>query len=366
VFENSHERHLHAAEDLRRVAPKSSEQRSIFVVLGTHRSGSSLCAHLLQTLGIDMADDPDVADSNEKGHWERAEIVDLQDELLGAFHRNVYSVAHDLPLPSDWCAQPPTRSVKNRLKTFLRGKLAETALVGFKDPRTVRLLPMWDEIFRDLSLSPHYVMCLRNPAEVARSLNARDGLLTSLGEYRWLTHVLDFLRYTRNRAACVLEYEAWFPDPMPNLHKLLDFTGHPADRADADLRLLASDVVDETLRHDRTSSVIGNPIIRYVYDNLRRWETDPKARLNLEGLLGNLIAFQQLLTPFLEIIEQYDGEPDGLRETNARLARALEGERTQFALAQAASEARSEQLASILRAQAERVAALREDVAGLE
>jgi hypothetical protein len=371
MLESSHQRHLHAADERRSPTRKSSDERTIVVVLGTHRSGSSLCAHLLQALGIDMADDPDVKESNAKGHWERAEIMALQDEVLGAFNRDVYSVAHDLPLPSDWCAQPPTRSVKQRLKQFLRAKLAENALVGFKDPRTVRLLPMWHEIFRDLSLSPRYVMCLRNPAQVARSLQARDGIAPALGEYRWLIHVLDFLRYTKNRPVCIVEYEAWFPEALPNLRKLLDFVGHPSDREEIDLSVLASDVVDVALRHDQTASVVGNTTVRYIYENLRRWDTDPKARHNLEGVLGNLISFQQLLAPFLEIIEQHDDAVDrdresgGLHEANARLARSLEAERDRLEAAQAVSAARSGQLAARLREETQRLAAVREELAGL-
>jgi hypothetical protein len=40
------------------------------------------------------------------------------------------------------------------------------------------------------------VLCLRNPVQVARSLNAREGLDRETGEYRWLVHMVDFFRYT--------------------------------------------------------------------------------------------------------------------------------------------------------------------------
>jgi len=46
----------------------------------------------------------------------------------------------------------------------------------FKDPRTVRLMPVWHQIFSDLKLAPKIVLCLRDPAQVARSVKARDGL----------------------------------------------------------------------------------------------------------------------------------------------------------------------------------------------
>src|SRR5213078_755085 len=46
------------------------------VVLGMHRSGTSLCSHILRRLGIAIADQPDIQPTNPKGQWERLEIVD--------------------------------------------------------------------------------------------------------------------------------------------------------------------------------------------------------------------------------------------------------------------------------------------------
>jgi len=41
----------------------------IVVVLGMHRSGTSLCAHILSAMGIDMADAIGEHPSNTRGHW---------------------------------------------------------------------------------------------------------------------------------------------------------------------------------------------------------------------------------------------------------------------------------------------------------
>jgi hypothetical protein len=37
-------------------------------------------------------------------------------------------------------------------------------------------MPVWHQIFNELKLAPKIVLCLRNPAQIARSLHARDGL----------------------------------------------------------------------------------------------------------------------------------------------------------------------------------------------
>src|SRR4051794_40988006 len=80
-------------------------RRPIVLVLGMHRSGTSLCSHLLSALGVDMADDipgpghASPAPDNPRGHWERWEIVEFHDRILNFFNRGYVTPFHDLPLP---------------------------------------------------------------------------------------------------------------------------------------------------------------------------------------------------------------------------------------------------------------------------
>src|SRR5947209_10297687 len=57
------------------------------VVLGMHRSGTSLCADALGRLGVRMADQPDAQPSNPQGQWERLEIVERHDRILEMLDR---------------------------------------------------------------------------------------------------------------------------------------------------------------------------------------------------------------------------------------------------------------------------------------
>ena len=52
---------------------------------------------------------------------------------------------------------------------------------GFKDPRTAELMPLWHQIFNELKLAPKLVLCLRNPAQVARSLDNVTGSIPQSG-----------------------------------------------------------------------------------------------------------------------------------------------------------------------------------------
>src|SRR5262249_28222325 len=137
---------------------------------------------------------------------------------------------------------------------------------GFKDPRTARLMPVWHQIFNQLKLAPKLVLCLRNPAQVARSLRHRDGLDPANGEYRWLVYMIDFYRYRSNLDYCGVEYEEWFNNPAANMEKLRKFLDLPWQQSESDLALLLSDLVDPTARHDDPEHCEANqPLVRTLY-----------------------------------------------------------------------------------------------------
>ena len=64
--------------------------RPVVVVLGMHRSGTSLLSNVLQFLGVDMADTTDhTSPKNAGGFWERPELVAIHDEILAAIGRPI-------------------------------------------------------------------------------------------------------------------------------------------------------------------------------------------------------------------------------------------------------------------------------------
>src|SRR5258707_10234384 len=103
--------------------PMRSSRRSIVVVVGMHRSGTSLCSHLLTHLGYDMTDEPLRNESNPKGHWERLEIVAFHDRILQHFDRDYYSPNHAFNLPAGWWAEAEVRGIRNELIRWLRGRM---------------------------------------------------------------------------------------------------------------------------------------------------------------------------------------------------------------------------------------------------
>lgn len=348
--------------------PSAALRRPIVVVLGMHRSGTSLCSNLLSALGVDMVDQVEgpghdrLTAENAKGHWERWEITAFHDRILGLFKRGYYEPTHDFPLPVAWWAQPQVAEVRREIAAFLQQRMDKSPF-GFKDPRTLRLLPVWHQLFEELRLAPKIVLCLRNPAEIARSLQVRDRLDPDIGELRWFVYTTDFFRYIKDADICVLEYETWFDDPSGNVRKLQKFLDLPWHQSEFELEATVAGIVDADLRHDDpTGREARLPLVRSLYRLARRADHDAAARDQIRHMAAQFLGFQQLQTGFQRRVEHALAAADRLPATEqeradlrARVeAHSAELEATKTRLQ--ASEAREGELGQKLAEQSEQLA----------
>ena len=348
--------------------PSAALRRPIVVVLGMHRSGTSLCSNVLSALGVDMVDRVEgpghdqLTAENAKGHWERWEITAFHDRILGLFKRGYYEPTHDFPLPVAWWAQPQVAEVRREIAAFLEQRM-DKSLFGFKDPRTLRLLPVWHQLFDELRLAPKIVLCLRNPAEIARSLQARDGLDPDIGELRWFVYTTDFFRYIKDAEICVLEYETWFENPSVNVTKLRKFLDLPWHQSEFELEATVAGIVDADLRHDDpTGREARQPLVRSLYRLARRADHDAAARDQIRHMAAQFLGFQQLQTGFQRGVEHALAAADRLPGTEqevADLRALLEANRAELEAAKTrlgASEARQAELRQQLAEQSEQLA----------
>lgn len=301
----------------------------IVIVLGMHRSGTSLCAQVLSLLGVDMADDVGRAPANEAGHWERWEIVAFHDRVLRSLDRDYWSGTHDFALPSGWWAQPEVRTIQRELEDFVRTRMRPGHPFGFKDPRTARLLPLWTPIFRALNLEPRFVFCVRSPSQVARSLNDRDGLPLPTGEYRWAVYNTECWRNLRAEP-CTIVYDAWFTDRDQTLDRLLTFL---SDVVDVDRALVAQALetrIDRALCHDGPAPASARqPALRYLYALLSRPDKDRETHAAIARYVDQFAAFQQML-PFEESVKATAAR-EAAQVTAEERVRALEATEAQHA-----------------------------------
>ncbi len=324
-----------------------AHRRPIVVVLGMPRSGTSLCSHALSVLGADMTDPIERQPTNADRYWERMELRAFHNQILDVFGRAYDSPAHDLPLPIAWWTDPQVQAIRQEIVAFLRRRIPEGGLFGFKDPRAARLLPVWHQVFEELKLAPKFVLCLRNPAQVTRSLSARDGLDLDIGEYRWFSYTAEALASLQDWKVCTIEYEDWFGDVSINLRKLMRFLDLSWKHPQASLRAAISHIVDPRLRHDSPSMIEPRqPLVRSLYAMVRSLNEDAAAE-RIGALIDQFAAYQQLCFPLCQEFDHASECAAGLPERERELAALrceVEGLRTErdTALAEARQSAARE------------------------
>jgi hypothetical protein len=277
-------------------------RRPIVLVVGAPRSGMSLCAHILSAVGIDMADEISTQPSNPRDQWERWEISEFHDRILKLFNRDYFGPFHDLALPVAWWADPRVCQIRREIVAFLQERIGDSYF-GFKDPRTVRLMPIWHHILDDLNLASKVVVCLRDPSQVARSLNARDDVDHEIGEYRWLTYMIDCYRYTNGLDVCTIEYDGWLKEPLANFEKLRKFLDLRWQQSEFDLDLTLSGIIDPALNHGNPDYRKTSQLVCSLYELASRVGLDGATRERISAAVSGFINFQQLQRPFYQAFE---------------------------------------------------------------
>ncbi|MBW0001374.1 MAG: sulfotransferase [Verrucomicrobia bacterium] len=196
----------------------------VVLIMGMHRSGTSLLAHMLAAAGLPFGTNllntprPD----NPNGYGEHAEVVAIHEELLEALGRTWYGPDGAIALPADWLSWPETLEAKERLTAIVRQELGARRLWALKDPRLCRLLPVWLALLDELRLEPVPVLCIRHPEAVAASLRVRNKMPHDHAVATWLAHMQDALRALDHLPASVVEFDKLLAAPEPVLRALLE------------------------------------------------------------------------------------------------------------------------------------------------
>ncbi|PYK87562.1 MAG: hypothetical protein DMF47_02920 [Verrucomicrobia bacterium] len=210
----------HELEKSNRRSPVSSQalSRKAVVVLGMHRSGTSTLCGALDVLGVNFGKHLMPAnEANPKGYWEPLEIVSVHDDLLRALGSHWDD---DRALPVDWLEREVTKKTQSRLLAILQRDFGQTVLLGLKDPRMSRLMPLWFPLFQKLAIDPRSVLVIRHPWEVAQSLAKRDGLDHRKSYLLWLQHTLEAESATRGHKRAIVDYGELLKEPVTVLRRL--------------------------------------------------------------------------------------------------------------------------------------------------
>lgn len=178
-----------------------------------HRSGTSLATGLIRLMGAYVGPDKlllPANKANEKGFWERKDVMQINELLLaqqGCNWQSVDSWHEDNP--------PMAPEIRAAMQIVLADSNAHAPWV-MKDPRLCITLPCWLPLLD----SPIAVIASRHPLAVAHSLQLRNGIPIEYGLALWESYAIHLLRHAAGLPKVFCRYEALLEDPVVETRKL--------------------------------------------------------------------------------------------------------------------------------------------------
>lgn len=223
----------------------------LFVILGMHRSGTSAVTRALLAMNVSLGTNlmfhlPEI---NARGFWEDLDINKMNEEMLAALgiswhHLSVIQNEHTEILRD--------LGFVERAKDLLRLKICEAknGVFGFKDPRTAKLLSFWKEVFANEFYDVAYILPLRNPLSVVKSLEKRDSFESTKSYLLWLSYVITSLIESQGTQRLLLDFDELLDSPASVLNISKKFNLTINENA---LQEYLSDFLDKDLRHTQYS-----------------------------------------------------------------------------------------------------------------
>jgi hypothetical protein len=199
--------------------------RRAVLVVGMHRSGTSAFTRVMSLLGAGLPTDlmEPISNNNETGFWESQALHEAHEAMLESAGSSWDDVS---PFNSAWLGSNIANEFLERVVRVVQDKFGDAPLIAVKDPRICRFVPFWLRVLNRLEIQPAFVLPIRNPLEIAGSLQARDKFPPAKSLLLWLRHLLDAERDTRAQTRSFVSYELLLQD-WPAV----------ADKLEADLKL---------------------------------------------------------------------------------------------------------------------------------
>lgn len=186
-------------------------KKPFVLILGCHRSGTSVTAKVMEILGCNLGEELLSADpeTNPLGFFENLDALEFNEKLLKE-------------LGTDWQNPQPLRvnhyreEIKPKAEILLNEliqELVEKNVTALKKPRSAILLDLWAPVLEKQNLDLKIVAAMRNPSEVAASLLKRDSLETILGLQLWVQASINTLRFARRHTNHFVFYDELLAQP---------------------------------------------------------------------------------------------------------------------------------------------------------
>ena len=247
-------------------------EKSALFVLGMHRSGTSLMAGCLAGLGVDFGSEliPARKGVNEKGFFEHRQILEVHDRILGLLESDWMDPC---PLPTGWSEGASTIAEERRLQAILQRDLRHP-LIGIKDPRLARLLPLWTGLMEREDRATKAIIVLRKPSEIAASLARRDQFTEERSLLLWLNQMLGAEEVTRGLPRLFVNFEDVLAHPAEICERIADRLEIQFPISPAEGRVMLEQFATKSLQHHHIDTG-ENPMVAEAWEIFRKAASDP-------------------------------------------------------------------------------------------
>jgi hypothetical protein len=229
-------------------AAAGATNRTAYLVLGMHRSGTSATGQLLALAGAHLPKNvmpPD--EHNAQGYFEPWRIAVFNDELLracGSAWDDVFAFPAP-PAPAEDAA-----AWRARAEVLFREEYGAARHPLLKDPRVTVLLPFWREVMGTFGVAARCVIPVRHPLAVAGSLARRDGFSPQKSVLLWSAYMLAAEAYSRDLPRVCVDYERLLADWRGEVARIERAHGAPLPRLGPKAARAIDAALTAELRHN--------------------------------------------------------------------------------------------------------------------
>jgi len=197
----------------------SKENPKEIIILGMHRSGTSMLSGILDRLGINMGDDqPGRQLSNPLGHYEDRDLLSLNEYILSQA-----GGSWDNPPPADQIQNQAANLNDKIQKNILDKRLAnQDQPWGWKDPRTSLTINLYLPYLRN----PYIIWSNRDPVSISDSLWVRNKIpaheANKLTDY-YQGQIIDFVGQHPQLPVLEISYQDMIDQPDYWIRKIVNF-----------------------------------------------------------------------------------------------------------------------------------------------
>lgn len=151
------------------------------VILGMHRSGTSLVAKILHEMGFYFGEDSELMSAkveNPTGFWERHDVMDLNDRILTKVDASWVKVSGLVEMD---ISKEVGNEFDEEIKAIVESLELKSKKWCIKDPRLCLTWPVWKTYLEE----PILVLVFRHPGEVGISLHTRNKFPQEFGQSLW-------------------------------------------------------------------------------------------------------------------------------------------------------------------------------------